>query len=102
MVGLLMAFHKSELHTHYLTSGPKKNRQRKKIWFNPPFSRNVKTNIGREFLKLVDKHFTEGSPLRQIFNRSSIKISYRCTPNLANIISGHNSKILKKSENSLA
>ena len=28
----------------------RKKRQRKIIWFNPPFSMNVQTNIGREFL----------------------------------------------------
>ena len=34
-----------------------KNRQRKKIYFNPPFSKNVKTKVAEEFLKLIDKHF---------------------------------------------
>ena len=55
----------------------KRNRQRKIIWFNPPFAKNVKTNIGRDFLKLVDKHFTQENPLQKIFNRKSVKISYR-------------------------
>ena len=35
----------------------RRNRQRKIIWFNTPFSKNVNTNIGREFLSLIDKHF---------------------------------------------
>ena len=35
----------------------KRNRNRKVIWFNPPYSLNVKTNIGKVFLKLVRKHF---------------------------------------------
>ena len=35
----------------------RKNRQRNIIWFNPPYSMNVQTNIGREFLNLVSKHF---------------------------------------------
>ena len=41
------------------TSTPlqKTNRNRKIIWFNPPYSVNVKTNIGRIFLRLVDKYF---------------------------------------------
>ena len=34
-----------------------KNRSRNIIWFNPPFSQNVKTNIGKIFLKLIKKHF---------------------------------------------
>ena len=78
----------------------KANRSRKRqiLWFNPPFSTMVKTNIGAKFLKLVDHHFPADEPLRKIFNRNSIKVSYRCTPNLANIISGHNAQILKKKE----
>ena len=27
------------------------------IWFNPPFSRNVSTNVAKKFLQLLDKHF---------------------------------------------
>ena len=34
-----------------------KNRPRNIIWFNPPYSMNVRTNIGREFLNLFGKHF---------------------------------------------
>ena len=33
----------------------KRKRQRKIIWYNPPFSLNVKTNIGRRFLLLLKK-----------------------------------------------
>ena len=76
-----------------------RNRKRKILWFNPPFSTMVETNIGAKFLKLVDQHFPENNPLRKIFNRNSIKVSYRCTPNLSNIISGHNTQILKQIEN---
>ena len=32
-------------------------RKRKIIRFNPPYSMNVETNIGKIFLKLVKKHF---------------------------------------------
>ena len=37
----------------------KKQRLRKKkvFYYNPPFSNCVKTDIGKEFLKLVSKHF---------------------------------------------
>ena len=37
----------------------KKKRSRKKniLWFNPPFSVSVKTNVGAKFFKLIDKHF---------------------------------------------
>ena len=69
------------------------------VWFKPPFSQAVKTNVGRQFLKLLDKHFPPGSPLHAIFNRSKVKMSYRCTPNLAKKIKAHNSKILKPTPN---
>ena len=41
----------------------KKRRKRKIIWFNPPYSMNVRTNIGKTFLKLMKKHFPNGNPL---------------------------------------
>ena len=31
--------------------------KRKIIWFNPPFSKNVSTKIGKSFLSLLDMHF---------------------------------------------
>ena len=76
----------------------KKKRKRKIIWFNPPFSNTVKTKVGQQFLRLVDKHFPKGNPLHKIFNRNTVKTSYRCTPNLGRKISAHNLKILKLSK----
>ena len=47
-----------------------KNNQKKKIsrsrqvlWFNPPYSCHVKTDLGRKFLKLIDKVFKKTHPL---------------------------------------
>merc|ERR1711954_566729 len=34
-----------------------KKRKRNVTWFNPPFNSTVKTNIGKEFLKVVDECF---------------------------------------------
>ena len=34
----------------------KKKRKRNIIWFNPPHSKSVKTNIGRIFIKLISEH----------------------------------------------
>jgi hypothetical protein len=76
-----------------------KNRKRNIIWFNPPYSRAVMTNVRKTFLQLMDKHFPPGNPLHQIFNRNKVKMSYRCTPNLARKISSHNAKILKSNQN---
>ena len=81
---------------------PKKkcrSRARKVIWFNPPHSMNVKTNLGKEFLELLDKHFPKGSPLNKYLNRNTIKISYRCLPNMGRRVAMHNSKILKNKVN---
>ena len=37
----------------------KRSRSKRVIWFNPPYSMNVNTNVGKEFLLLLDKHFPE-------------------------------------------
>ena len=44
-----------------ITQNSQRNRNRKVIWFNPPYSQNVKTNIGKLFIKLVRKHFPENN-----------------------------------------
>ena len=75
-----------------------KNRRRNVMYFNPPFSKNVKTNIGKEFLKLVSKHFTPDHKLRPLFNKNNLKISYSCMPNVEKIIKAHNVKILNDVE----
>ena len=46
------------------------------MWFNPPFSLNVKINIGEEIFKLIRKHFPRNHSLRKIFNLNTIEISY--------------------------
>ena len=74
-------------------------RSRRVIWFNPPYSVNVQTNVGKEFLLLVDKHFPVGHPLHNIINRNTVKMSYRCLPNMGRKLSNHNSKILKTHTN---
>ena len=80
------------------TSNGKKKRQRKRkiTWYNPPYSRNVNTNIGEKFLSLVRKHFPKNHPLEKICNRNTIKLSYSCMPNMDKIIKSHNNSILNK------
>ena len=82
-------------HVH---AGRKKKRRRNIVWFNPPFSRNVSTNVGKSFLKLIDKHFPKTSPLHKIFNRNTVKVSYSCMPNMASIIRGNNKGMLRKAD----
>ena len=57
----------------------RKNRQRNIIWSSPPYSMNVQTNIAREFLNLVSKHFPKNHRYRKIFNKNNMKVSYSCT-----------------------
>ena len=75
-----------------------KNRQSNIIWFNLPYSMNIQTNIGREFLSLVDKHFPKNHRYNKIFHKNNIKVSYSCTDNLQTIIKNHNRKILETSK----
>ena len=67
------------------------NRRRRNIvWFNPPYSENVETNIDHEFLSLITKHFPKHHRLHKICNKSNIKISYSCMPNMSAVILRHN------------
>ena len=80
----------------------KKNHRKRKItWFNPPYSKHVKTNIGKKFLELIDKHFPAGHPLAKIVNRNCVKISYKCMPNMKTVISRHNWKVKKQEEDQI-
>ena len=55
---------------------------------------NVKTNIGKKFLDLLDNSFPKGHILHQLLNRQTVKISYRTMPNIKQIIASHNKKLL--------
>ena len=57
--------------------------------------KKTKTNIGEKFLKLVDKNIPPGHPLAKIVNRNSVKISYKCIPNMKMVISQHNYQVKK-------
>ena len=46
----------------------KKKRKRNIIWFNPPYSVNVKTNIGKIFFKIMKKSFPKNHQFYKIFN----------------------------------
>ena len=78
-------------------SNPSKRQTRKRqiIWFNPPDSANVKTNVGKIFMRFIDKHFPRHHKYYKLFNRNNIKLSYSCMPNMSNVIRKHISKIMK-------
>ena len=69
------------------------NRNRKIIWFNPPFNKDVSTSVAKKFLDLLDKHFPKSAKLHKIFNRNNVKVSYSCTENMKSIINPHNKKV---------
>ena len=68
------------------------------IWFNTPYSQNVRTNIAKSFLYLIDKHFPKSHKLNKIFNRNNLKVNYSCSTNMTNIIKSHNQKILNEND----
>ena len=50
-----------------------RKRKRNIIWFNPPFSKNVFTNVAKYFLNLVNKHFPPN--IRTVINTHNKKIT---------------------------
>ena len=54
----------------------------------------MKTNVGAKFLKIINKTFDQQNPLKKIFNRNTVKISYRCMPHMKSAVANHNSSIM--------
>ena len=75
----------------------KRRRRRDVIYWNPPYSMNVKTNIGAKFLALIDRCFPKGSLMGKVFNRSNLKLSYRTCPNMKQVLARHNKKVMAAS-----
>ena len=73
----------------------RRQRRRKVIWFNPRYINRVSTNIWKAFFHLL--HFPPSNRLHKICNKNVVKLSYSCTPNMADILSAH--KKLLKSHN---
>ena len=81
------------------TNHQKHSKQKRKIiWFNPPFSKNDYTKIGKYFLSLLDLHFPKNHIYNSIFNRNKIKVSYSCVENLKSITNKHNMKVLNNTD----
>ena len=74
----------------------KRNRYHNIILFNPPFDKNVSTNVIKQFLNLIDQHFPESNKLHVIFNRNTVKVSYSFTQNMSRIIKSHNKIVINK------
>ena len=88
--------HKNPQYIRNQSRPTQRNRQRKVKWFNPPFSRNVKTNVRRTFLTLIDNHFPATSKLHKIFHRSIIEVSHSCMGSIKATINQHNARIIRK------
>ena len=73
----------------------RRRRSRNIIYYNPPFSLGVKTNIGKEFLRLLRTHFHRNHKFHKLFNKNNVKLSYSCTRNIASILSSHNKSIVR-------
>ena len=68
-------YHHKLSFTPSQASRPQSTRQRNILFFNPPFSKNVATNVGKCFLSLIDKNLPKSNPLHKIFNRNTLKLS---------------------------
>ena len=81
-----------------VSSRRRKNRSKNIIWYNPPFSRNVKTNVEKHFSKLLKKHFGKNHKHHKIFNKNNMKVSYSCMENMKKIINSHKYVASKKNQ----
>ena len=66
-----------------------KKRKHNVIWYNPPYSANVKTNIRKIFFKILNKHFPRGH---------TVKLNDSSTKNMASLIATHNLSILNPND----
>ena len=73
-------------------------RGRKIIYFNPPYTKSVETDIGKKFLNLVKECFPKDNVLNKIFNKNNIKVTYSCLPSMGARISGSNKYKLKENK----
>ena len=71
-----------------------KTRKRNVNWFNPPFSKNVHTNVGNKFVTLLSSCFPPNYKLYKIINKNTVKLSDSCMNNVQQIINSHNKTIL--------
>ena len=62
---------------------------------DPPYSKTVKTNIGKYFFLLINTLFPPEHKFHKTFNKNTLKLSYSCIPNLKSLINSHNQNILR-------
>ena len=54
-------------------SRKRKRKPRRVMYFNPPFSKSVSTNVIKLFFNLIDKYFPKVHKLHKCFNRNTVK-----------------------------
>ena len=57
---------------------------------------NVRTNIGKRFIKLVRKQFPKNNKHHKIFKLNTLKLSCSCTTKVRKIVKQHNYNVLSK------
>ena len=62
---------------------------------NAPYNVNVNTNVGKLFIRLIDKHFSRHHKFHKLFNRNNVKASFTSMPNMKTVSQKHNSKIME-------
>ena len=62
---------------------------------NPPFYKNVSTNVAKRFLNFLDQHFPKSNKLHAIFNINTVKVSF-CTQSLPSMTQSHCKKVINK------
>ena len=67
----------TNLELTYTPAATKPQSKRKRthniLWYNPPWSENVATKIGRNFFGLLERHFPDGHRYRKFTNRNYVK-----------------------------
>ena len=79
-----------------IRSTVKKIEKEKLYGLPPPLCRLGSINVGKYFLKLIDKHFKQNNILHKISNIKMLRISYSNTKNIFQIINNHNKEIIKE------
>ena len=80
---------------HPLNALPKRDVTRSKLP-GSTYSASVRSNVGKDFLKLLDEAFPPSNPLHKLFTRQTVKLSYKCMPNMAQAVASQNKKILNE------
>ena len=86
--------HQFKYQSENTTKRTNKNGKRIITWYNPPFNKAAKTNVGRKFLDIIRNTFKASHLLKKICNKNLLKISYSSMSNMGSTIADNNKKRL--------